>query len=224
MKNEPIIEPRPQPIVYVIDDDRSVRAALEDLLASVGLQVRSHSSVAEFLESTILDVPGCLLLDVRMPGQSGIDFHRQMPEYGIHLPTIFITGHGDIAMGVSAMKNGAFEFLTKPFRDQDLLDAIQQAIEKDRQRRENEARSLDLNARWETLTPGERDVFKLVVKGLLNKQIAAELNVSEITVKVRRSHLMQKLHLNAKDAAVQLVDNERIPSGLRNRSAGVSSV
>jgi RNA polymerase sigma factor (sigma-70 family) len=199
MKNEPIIEPRPQPIVYVIDDDRSVRAALEDLLASVGLQVRSHSSVAEFLESTILDVPGCLLLDVRMPGQ--------MPEYGIHLPTIFITGHGDIAMGVSAMKNGAFEFLTKPFRDQDLLDAIQQAIEKDRQRRENEARSLDLNARWETLTPGERDVFKLVVKGLLNKQIAAELNVSEITVKVRRSHLMQKLQAKTVIDLVRISDN-----------------
>ncbi|WP_331386017.1 response regulator transcription factor [Sphingomonas sp. Ant H11] len=130
MKNEPTADSRPQPIVYVIDDDRSVRAALEDLLASVGLQVRSYSSVAEFLESSMPDAPGCLLLDVRMPGQSGIDFHRQMPEYGIHLPTIFITGHGDITMGVNAIKNGAFEFLTKPFRDQDLLDAIQQAIEK----------------------------------------------------------------------------------------------
>ena len=207
MKNEPTADSRPQPIVYVIDDDRSVRAALEDLLASVGLQVRSYSSVAEFLESSMPDAPGCLLLDVRMPGQSGIDFHRQMPEYGIHLPTIFITGHGDITMGVNAIKNGAFEFLTKPFRDQDLLDAIQQAIEKDRRRRESEARSLDLNARWETLTPGERDVFKLVVNGLLNKQIAADLNVSEITVKVRRSHLMQKMQAKTIIDLVRMSDS-----------------
>jgi FixJ family two-component response regulator len=207
MRNEPIVESQPQPIVYVIDDDRSVRAALEDLLASVGLQVRSSSSVAEFLENPIPDVPGCLLLDVRMPGQSGIDFHRQMPEHGIHLPTIFITGHGDIAMGVNAIKNGAFEFLTKPFRDQDLLDAIQQAIEKDRQRRDSEARSLDLNARWATLTSGERDVFKLVVKGLLNKQIAADLNVSEITVKVRRSHLMQKMQAKTIVDLVRMSDD-----------------
>lgn len=208
MKTETNVEPRPQPIVYVIDDDRSVRDALEDLLASVGLQVRSHSSVAEFLESPIPDAPGCLLLDVRMPGQSGIDFHRQMPEYGIYLPTIFITGHGDITMGVNAIKNGAFEFLTKPFRDQDLLDAIQQAIEKDRQRRASDARSLDLNARWDTLTPGERDVFRLVVKGLLNKQIAADLSVSEITVKVRRGHLMQKMQ------AKTIVDLVRMSDGL----------
>ena len=130
-----------------------------------------------------------------------------MPEYGIHLPTIFITGHGDITMGVNAIKNGAFEFLTKPFRDQDLLDAIQQAIEKDRRRRESEARSLDLNARWETLTPGERDVFKLVVKGLLNKQIAADLNVSEITVKVRRSHLMQKMQAKTIIDLVRMSDS-----------------
>lgn len=207
MKGEPLAVSRTLNIVYVVDDDRSVRAALEDLLASVGLQVRSYSSVAEFLKNPISDAPGCLLLDVRMPGQSGIDFHRQMSGFGIHLPAIFITAHGDIAMGVNAIKNGAFEFLTKPFRDQDLLDAIQQAIEKDRQRREAKALSLDLRARWETLTPGEQDVFKLVVKGLFNKQIAAELNVSEITVKVRRGHVMQKMQAKTIIDLVRISDN-----------------
>ncbi|MBN9602436.1 MAG: response regulator transcription factor [Afipia felis] len=206
MNDELIAKSVQQPVVYVIDDDRSVRDALEDLLASVGLQVRSHASVADFLRNPISDAPGCLLLDVRMPGQSGIDFHKQMAGYGIHLPTIFITAHGDIAMGVNAIKNGAFEFLTKPFRDQDLLDAIQQAIAKDQLRREGEILSRDLRDRWEMLTPGEQDVFKLVVKGLLNKQIAADLNVSEITVKVRRSHLMQKMQAKSIVDLVRMSD------------------
>ncbi|MEO7469521.1 MAG: response regulator transcription factor [Pseudomonadota bacterium] len=191
-------------VVYVIDDDQSVRDALEDLLSSVGLHVRLYASTEEFLNHDLADAPGCLVLDVRMPGQSGIDFHQQMASHGIHLPTVFITGHGDISMGVKAIKNGAIEFLTKPFRDQDLLDAIQQGIGQDRARRRHDAQSDDLNKRWETLTTGERDVLRLVVKGLLNKQIAAELNVSEITVKVRRGHVMQKMQ------AKTLVDLVRI--------------
>lgn len=211
-----VVQSHPQPVVYVIDDDRSVRDAIEDLLASVGLQVRAYGSVAEFLNDPISDAPGCLLLDVRMPGQSGIDFHRQMGSQGIHFPTIFITAHGDIEMGVNAIKNGAFEFLTKPFRDHDLINTIQQAIEKDRLRRENERLALDLRNRWETLTSGERDVLKLVVKGLLNKQIAADLNVSEITVKVRRSHMMQKMQ------ARTIIDLVRMSDQLEARKPGTT--
>jgi FixJ family two-component response regulator len=156
-----------QQIVYVIDDDESVRNALEDLLASVGLTVRSFGSTQEFLSGNTVDAPGCLVLDVRMPGQSGLDFQRQMADLGIRLPVIFITGYGDIAMSVRAMKNGAIEFLTKPFHDQDLLDAIQQGIEKDRVRREEDRIVSDLQSRWQTLTAGERDVMDLVVQGLL---------------------------------------------------------
>ncbi|GAO21040.1 two component LuxR family transcriptional regulator [Alicycliphilus sp. B1] len=181
------------PIVYIVDDDRSVRAALEDLLASVGLKVSTFGSTKEFLACPLEDAPGCLVLDVRMPGQSGMDFHRQMIEMGIGLPVVFITGHGDIAMGVEAMKNGAIEFLTKPFRDQNLLDAIQKGIGKDRERRESQALASALQARWTSLTAGEQDVTRLVVQGLLNKQIAAQLNISEITVKVRRGHAMRKM-------------------------------
>ena len=180
-------------MVYVVDDDNSVRAALEDLLASVGLQVRAFASAAELLAQPLADVPACLVLDVRMPGQSGMDFHRQMQSLDIHLPVVFITGHGDIAMGVEAMKNGAIEFLTKPFRDQNLLDAIQHGIDKDRTRREQLARSNARRARWASLSAGEQEVARLVVQGLLNKQIAAELGVSEITVKVRRAQVMKKM-------------------------------
>ncbi|MVA22927.1 response regulator transcription factor [Agrobacterium vitis] len=188
-----------EPIVYVIDDDASVRAALEDLLASVGLAVRSHGSIQEFLAAPVADAPGCLVLDVRMPGQSGLEFQQQMAKLGIRLPVIFITGHGDIAMSVKAMKNGAIEFLTKPFRDQDLLDAIQQGIENDRAQRRQDHLSSGLRELWQTLTPGEREVMEFVVQGRLNKQIAGDLGVSEITVKVRRAQLMRKL--NAKSVA-----------------------
>lgn len=189
--------PDEQPVVYVVDDDASVRAALEDLLASVGLAVRTFGSTAEFLAHTMEQAPGCLVLDVRMPGQSGLDFHRQMRKLGIGLPVIFITGHGDIAMSVEAMKNGAIEFLTKPFRDQSLLDAIHEGIEKDRERRRNEAHVRALQANWASLTPGEQDVARLVVQGLLNKQIAAELGLSEITVKVRRGQAMRKMQVRS---------------------------
>lgn len=184
-------------IVYVVDDDASVRAALEDLLASVGLPVQSFASTAEFLAYQRPNMPACLILDVRMPGQSGMDFHRQMPQLRLNLPVIFITGHGDIAMGVEAMKNGAIEFLTKPFRDQQLLDAIHHGLEQDRAQRQQAAEQAALQARWQTLTPGEQDVVRLVVQGRLNKQVAAQLNLSEITIKVRRSHAMRKLGMDS---------------------------
>lgn len=186
-----------RPIVYIIDDDHSVRAALEDLLASVGLPALSFGSTKEFLQHKLADVPACLVLDVRMPGQSGMDFHRQMIDLGIQLPTIFITGHGDIAMGVQAMKNGAIEFLTKPFRDQDLLDAIQNGIEKNRLKRQEDAVTAQLLNRWMSLSSGEQQVMQLVVQGLLNKQIAAALNISEVTVKVRRGATMRKMEVSS---------------------------
>jgi len=196
----------PVPIVSVVDDDASVRAALEDLLASVGLDARVFASVAEFLAEPLPDAPGCLVLDVRMPGQSGMEFHRQMGELGITLPVIFITGHGDIAMGVAAMKQGAIEFLTKPFRDQELLDAIWNGIELDRQRRSDAAALAALQARWQSLTPGEQAVARMVVQGLLNKQIAAELQLSEITIKVRRSHVMRKMQVKSLAELVRVME------------------
>ncbi|KAG1388865.1 hypothetical protein G6F60_013553 [Rhizopus arrhizus] len=183
----------PAPIVYVIDDDPSVRAALEDLLASMGLQVRAFASTQAFLDHELEDAPACLVLEVRMPGQSGLEFHRSMGTHGLQLPVVFITGHGDIAMGVNAIKDGAIEFLTKPFRDQELLDAIHKGIEIDRQRR-RDGEALDaLQQRWNTLNAGEREVVDGVVRGRLNKQIAGDLAVSEITVKVRRAQVMRKM-------------------------------
>ena len=199
------------PIVYVIDDDEAVRAALEDLLASVGLMVRSYGSTQAFLNAPVEDAPGCLVLDIRMPGQSGLEFQQQMAKLCVRLPVIFITGHGDIAMSVRAMKGGALEFLTKPFRDQELLDAIQQGIEKDRLRRAEESIASDLSGRWLTLTPGERDVMELVVQGFLNKQIAGELNVSEITVKVRRGLVMRKMQAKSLADLVRIWDRLKLP-------------
>ncbi|MGO3934317.1 response regulator [Rhodopseudomonas pseudopalustris] len=184
---------RDQPVVYIVDDERAVRESLEDLLASVSLRTRSFASVQDFLNFELIDAPSCLVLDVRMPGQSGMEFLGNLAQLGLRLPTIVITGHGDIAMGVRAMKYGAIEFLTKPFRDQDLLDAINQGIGADRVRRAKDAAVSELKERWQTLSAGEQDVMKRVVRGLLNKQIAADLDVSEITVKVRRSHLMRKM-------------------------------
>jgi len=194
------------PIIHIVDDDASVRAALEDLLASVGLNARVYASVAEFLAAPLPDAPGCLVLDVRMPGQSGMEFHRQMRALGITLPVIFITGHGDIAMGVAAMKQGAIEFLTKPFRDQELLDAIWNGIERDRARREKDAELAALQTRWQSLTAGEQAVARLVVQGLLNKQIAAELHLSEITIKVRRSHVMRKMQVRSLAELVRVME------------------
>ncbi|WP_350259262.1 response regulator transcription factor [Stenotrophomonas riyadhensis] len=203
----------PAPIVYVIDDDPSVRAALEDLLASMGLQVRAFASTQAFLEHELEDAPACLVLDVRMPGQSGLEFHRTMGSHGLQLPVVFITGHGDIAMGVNAIKDGAIEFLTKPFRDQELLDAIHKGIEIDRQRR-RDGEALDaLQQRWNTLNAGEREVVDGVVRGRLNKQIAGDLGVSEITVKVRRAQVMRKM------GARTLVDLVRMYDRLQARNS-----
>jgi len=198
------------PLVYIVDDDASVRAALEDLMASVGLATRTFASVAEFLAEPLPDAPGCLVLDVRMPGQSGMEFHRQMRGLGMTLPVIFITGHGDIAMGVAAMKQGAIEFLSKPFRDQELLDAIWNGIELDRAQREKSAAFAVLQARWQSLTPGEQVVARLVVQGLLNKQIAAELELSEITIKVRRSHVMRKMQVRSLAALVRVMEQLQV--------------
>lgn len=184
--------------VYVVDDDASVRAAVEDLLASVGLCVAAFGATRDFLahlEQQPPAGPACLVLDIRMPGQSGMEFRRQMLELGLRLPTIFITGHGDVPMSVQAMKTGAIEFLTKPFRDQDLLDAIQQGIALDRERRAGEAALQALRTRWDALSRGEQAVVTGVVRGLLNKQIAAELDVSEITVKVRRAQALRKMEV-----------------------------
>ena len=194
------------PTVYVIDDDASLRAGLADLLDSVSLNTHVFASVQDFLNEPRGDGPGCLILDVRMPGQSGTDFHQQMDRLGVHLPVIFITGHGDIAMGVKAIKDGAVDFLTKPFRDQDLLDAVQIALERDRQRLAQVVSSASLQDRWRSLTPGERDVVRLVVRGQLNKQVAAELDVKEITVKVRRAKSMKKMGAASLADLVRMID------------------
>ncbi|MEQ4281382.1 response regulator transcription factor [Pseudomonas syringae] len=189
--------PTEEPIIYVLDDDLSVRSSLEDLLASVGLRSMLFGSTRDFLDTPRPDAPGCLILDIRMPGMSGLDFQEHMARSGISLPVIFITGHGDIPMSVRAMKAGAVEFLTKPFRDQDLLDAIQQGLAQDRSRRQSAAVEAELRRRHASLNLGEQQVMELVVSGLLNKQIAARLNVSEITVKVRRGSVMRKMEADS---------------------------
>ena len=180
-------------IVIVIDDDPGVREALGSLLRSVGLQSILHGSVAEFLKAGRPDGAACLVLDVRLPGQGGLDLQRELSKAGVRLPIIFITGHGDIPMSVQAMKGGAIDFITKPFRDQDLLDAIQLGLEQDRARRENEGAMALLRARFNSLTQREREVMALVVTGRLNKQIAADIGLSEITVKVHRGNVMRKM-------------------------------
>ena len=180
-------------MVFVIDDDESMREALKSLIRSVGLRVETFASAQEFLESRRPNVAACLILDVRMPGLSGLDLQRDLVERNIHIPIIFITGHGDIPMSVRAMKAGAVEFLTKPFRDQDLLDAIQQALDRDRLARSHQAEAADLHDRYQSLTPRESEVFGLVVRGLLNKQIALQLGTSEITIKLHRRQVMEKM-------------------------------
>jgi FixJ family two-component response regulator len=181
------------PTVFIVDDDADVRASIQGLVKSVGLRSEAFASPREFLQSKRSDGPACLVLDVRLPGMSGIDFQRKLAEAGVQIPIIFVTGYGDIPMSVKAMKSGAVEFLTKPFRDQDLLDAIQQALERDRVARENRSGVADLQRRYDTLTPREREVMRLVISGMLNKQIAGELNTSEVTVKVHRGQVMRKM-------------------------------
>lgn len=185
--------PEPEAIVFVVDDDVSVRESLGGLIRSAGLRVETFASAQRFLAAPRANAPSCLVLDVHLPGLSGLDLQKRMAEGGIDIPIIFITGRGDIPMSVRAMKAGAVEFLTKPFRDHDLLDAIRQAIERDRAARRQQAEMAELRGRYESLTPREREVMGLVVSGLLNKQVAAELGINEGTVKVHRGQVMQKM-------------------------------
>lgn len=185
--------PVKEPIVFIIDDDVSVRRALTNLFQSVGLEVEAFGSAPEMLQGKLPDVASCLVLDIRLPGLSGLDLQTELARANIHIPIIFITGHGDIPMTVRAMKGGAVDFLTKPFRDQDLLDAVMTAIERDRKRREVGKTVAHLQSLFETLSERERQVLALVAKGLMNKQVAAELELAEITVKIYRGHIMKKM-------------------------------
>jgi FixJ family two-component response regulator len=195
-----------QPIVYVIDDDESAREGVADLLRSVGYAVHSFGSVREFFEHTRSDAPGCIVLDIRLPGPSGLEFQRTLVKSNIQLPIIFITGHGDIPMSVRAIKSGAIEFLTKPLHEQQLLDAVQQGIEHDRVRRQEAKVIVQLRERFDSLTPREREILTLVVSGRRNKQIANELGLSEMTVKVHRSQIMRKMQANSLVDLVRMAD------------------
>jgi FixJ family two-component response regulator len=199
-------------LVFIVDDDAPLRESLKNLIRSVGLRVEAFASAQEFLRSKRPDVPGCLVLDVRLQGLSGLDLQKRMAESDMEIPIIFITGHGDIPMSVRAMKAGAVEFLTKPFRDQDLLDAIQQALERDRKARGQRAEIEELRSRSDSLTPREREVMGLVVTGLLNKQIAGELGTSETTVKIHRHQVMEKMGAGSLAELVRMADRLGIPT------------
>jgi FixJ family two-component response regulator len=181
-----------EPVVFVIDDDEMIRDGIQSLIRSVGFRVKTFASAQDFMRAKREDAPACLVLDVRMPGLSGLDLQREMSNAGIRIPIIFITGHGDIPMSVRAMKEGALEFLTKPFRGQELLDAVREGVDRDRGSRRDRAELMEIRARFDLLTPRETEVMKLVVAGLLNKQIAFELGTSELTVKTHRAHVMEK--------------------------------
>jgi FixJ family two-component response regulator len=207
-----------EPIVFIIDDDASIRRALTNLFQSVGLDVVAFGSAPEMLQSKLPNVASCLVLDIRLPGVSGLDFQTELAKANIHIPIVFMTGHGDIPMTVRAMKDGAVDFLTKPFRDQDMLDAVVAAIERDRKGREVEKIAANLQALFETLTVREREVLALVASGLMNKQIAAEIGLAEITVKIHRGHTMKKM------GARSLADLIRMAETLGIRPAKPSGV
>ena len=199
-------------VVFVVDDDPSVRSSLKFLLSSVGLQVESFDSAETFLQRKPPDAPSCLVLDVRLRGLSGLDFQRELAARNIRIPIVFVTGHGDIPMSVRAMKAGAIEFLTKPYRDQDLLDAVRIALERDRARREQEKDLTDLQQRFDSLTPREQEVISKVVSGMLNKQIAGELGTAENTVKVHRSRAMEKMNAQSFADLVRMIEKLKGPA------------
>jgi len=202
-------EPR---IVFAVDDDPSVRSSLKFLLSTVGLQAETFDSADSFLRKKLPDVPSCLVLDVRLPGLSGLEFQRELAARNIPIPIVFLTGHGDIPMSVRAMKAGAVEFLTKPFRDQDLLDAVRAALDRDRARREQETQVADLRRRFDSLTSREQEVVSMVVAGMLNKQIAAELGTAESTVKVQRSRAMEKMQAESLAHLIKMMQKLQLPS------------
>jgi RNA polymerase sigma factor (sigma-70 family) len=201
------------PIVFVVDDDPSVRSSLKFLLNTVGLQVEGFDSADAFLHKKLPDTPSCLVLDVRLPGLSGLDFQRELAARNIRIPIIFLTGYGDIPMSVRAMKAGAVEFLTKPFRDQDLLDAVRTALERDRARHEREKEVMILQRRFDSLTSREREVISMVVSGKLNKQIADQLGTAESTVKVQRSRALEKMQAESLVDLVRMIEKLKGPSG-----------
>ena len=210
----------PTPMVLVIDDDESVRRALRDLFESIGLRVTTFESAREFLRTKRPDAPCCLVLDVRLPGQSGLDFQSELNASNIALPIVFLTGHGDIPMSVRAMKAGAIEFLTKPFREQDLLDAVQAALDRDRSTRADEELLTELRRRCDALTPRERTVMRLVVAGWRNKQIAGEIQTSEATVKVHRTNLMRKMQASSLADLIGMAGRLSSPDKSSNAPSG----